>query len=274
MAHLLACELNLRAAAAGPLAADLHDHLQAAALALLGAHDAALAGWLHDLPRDKPYTVGPLLCDGLYLPAGQPLTADQALRWRLTALDEPVAAALRAIAQTPPSHLRLGEATLMVTGAALAARGDYAELCQRWLAGPRPVARLRFEFVGPASFRRRGPSGRTIPLLWPEPGLLFERLAQRWRHAAPSELAEALPLPAFAPAHLLVWSGGSLTITVQARRMPCFSGRFEYAPDDGLSPEVLGLLTEFAPFAGLGARTTAGLGAVRTTVLGARSRGR
>lgn len=266
---LLLLEFSLSPRADGRLEPGLHDQLQAAALALLRALDPTLATWLHELPRDKPYTVGPPLVQGRYRGPGETVSQQQPMVWRLTALDTAVAEALSEIAQSPPDEVRFGTAGFAITAAEVVAATGYAQLRERWLGStaPPPVGRLLFNFVGPTVFRRRGPDGRTGPLLWPEPTLIFERLLQRWRHAGTEELSELVTLPAGEPAVLLAWQGRTVAVPVQQRRQPGFLGQFEYGLVDGVNPAVLGLLTEFAPYAGLGARTTAGLGAVQTAIL-------
>ncbi len=266
---LSALHLTLVADQPTALAAGLHDHLQAAALALVRHSDPALATALHDRPRDKPYTVGSLLgADLTYCGAGDCLAAGQSLLWRLTGLAPEVTAAWQAAAAAPPGEVVLGGLRLAVSEAALAGLDDCADLYGRWLgdrAGADLPDRWRFDFPAPTAIRYRGADGRNRSVLWPTATLLLTRWAERWRRLAPAACPLSDPLPG-GDSELVAWCGESLRVVVQGHQESAFLGSFEFAlPPDPLVRRFAGLLGEFAPFAGLGHRTTAGFGMVRST---------
>jgi CRISPR-associated endoribonuclease Cas6 len=208
--------------------------LHGAACALLEGPAAAHTA------QHKPFSVGPLIETG----AG-------VTRWRVGWL---------AAAGPPPTPkvVEFGPARCAVQPTQPQVV-SFAEL----LAGP-PVRRAELHFLSPTFFARKG---RDLPL--PDPVLIMRSLASRWDAHAPGELA--LPTKELSA---LLDSVYLDEVTIESHRaqvsqtmwQPGFVGAARLAltkAGDDVTAQVFTALTRFAEFAGVGAQTTHGFGAVR-----------
>ncbi|MGH3801349.1 MAG: CRISPR system precrRNA processing endoribonuclease RAMP protein Cas6 [Pseudonocardiaceae bacterium] len=190
--------------------------------------------------QHKPFSVGPLI-----------EASPGRTRWRVGWLGS---------AEPPPipETVALGLARCPVR-TARPQRKSFAEL----LAGP-PVRHVELRFVSPTFFARKG---RDLPL--PDPVLIMRSLATRWDAHAPPELV----LPAEVLTALLD-SVYLADVAVETRRAQVshamwqtgFVGAARLAltkAGDAAATQVFTALTRFAEFAGVGAQTTHGFGAVR-----------
>jgi CRISPR-associated endoribonuclease Cas6 len=190
--------------------------------------------------QHKPFSVGPLFESS----AGR-------ARWRLGWLP--------AASPPPiPATVALGPARCEVqpTRPVLV---TFAEL----LTGP-PLRHVELQFISPTFFARKG---RDLPL--PDPVLIMRSLATRWDAHAPAELA----LPSKELTALLD-SVYLDQVAIESRRgqvshtmwQTGFVGTARLAltrAGDDITAQVFTALTRFAEFAGVGAQTTHGFGAVR-----------
>lgn len=207
-------------------------------------HGAACAmledGSVPHTAQHKPFSVGPLI------EAGTGRT-----QWRVGWL---------ATAEPPriPEIVALGPARCAVRPAP-PQLVSFAEL----LAGP-PVRRAELHFLSPTFFARKG---RDLPL--PDPVLIMRSLASRWDAYAPSELT----LPAKELSALLdnvyldeVAIESHRAQVSQTMWQTGFVGAARLALNragDGVTAQMFTALARFAEFAGVGAQTTHGFGAVR-----------
>lgn len=190
--------------------------------------------------QHKRFSVGPLFAGGM----GR-------ARWRLgwLAATEP---------RPIPATVALGPARCEVQ-LARPASVTFAEL----LATP-PVRQVELRFVSPTFFARKG---RDLPL--PDPVLVMRSLASRWDAHAPLELA--LPADVLTgllnSVHLNEMTGETRRAQVSgAMWQTGFVGVARLAltkAGDHVTAQVFTALARFAEFAGVGAQTTHGFGAVR-----------
>ncbi|SNQ45618.1 conserved hypothetical protein [Frankia canadensis] len=157
----------------------------------------------------------------------------------------------------PPSAVRLGPHTRQVTGFEGHGR-SYGELARSG-----PTRRVRLTMTSPTFFSR---NGRDLPM--PEPVLVVRNLLTRWNALAPAPLqvgeddSKALVGGVF----LESMSGATRKVELgSGLRQVGFEGSAELrllktVPDQAAS--VFGALARFAEFAGLGAQTAFGFGAV------------
>jgi CRISPR-associated endoribonuclease Cas6 len=208
--------------------------LHGAACTLLEDADAAHTA------QHKPFSVGPLI----EASTGQTV-------WRVGWLGS---------AEPPPipETVALGPARCPVRPAP-PQRRSFAQL----LAGT-PVRHAELHFISPTFFARKG---RDLPL--PDPVLVIRSLATRWDVHAPPELA--------LPAEVLTALLDSVYLadaSIETRRAQVshtmwqtgFVGAAQLALTkvaDAATIQVFTALTRFAEFAGVGAQTTHGFGAVR-----------
>lgn len=190
--------------------------------------------------QHKPYSVGPLFAGGV----GR-------ARWRLGWL---------AAAEPPPipATVTLGPAQCAVRTTA-AQSVSFTEL----LAG-RPVRRAELRFLSPTFFARKG---RDLPL--PEPVLIMQSLATRWDAHAPDELRvpvkerSALLDAVYLDEVAIESRRGQVSRTMgQTGFLGAACLALTKAGDD-VTAQVFTALVRFAEFAGVGAQTTHGFGAVR-----------
>lgn len=207
-------------------------------------HGAACAMLEHHsvphIAQHKPFSVSPLF-------ESEPGRAMWRVGWLAAAEPPPV-----------PKTVALGPARCEVQ-LARPTSATFAEL----LASP-PVRRAELHFVSPTFFARKG---RDLPL--PDPVLIMRSLATRWDAHAPAELA----LPAKELSALLdtVYLGEMAGETRRAQVSHTmwqtgFVGAARLAltrAADDVTAQVFTALTRFAEFAGVGAQTTHGFGAVR-----------
>lgn len=116
---------------------------------------------------------------------------------------------------------------------------------------------LILEFLTPTSFKSDG-----IQMLFPEPGLVFSSLLRRWNFFSdmklPQEYIELLP-----SIKVSSYSLRTELIHFSKYKMIGFKGRVEYRlPEKSLQHfhQALNALTDFAFYAGVGAKTTMGMG--------------
>jgi len=190
---------------------------------------------------------------------------------RLTGLDQAVCGLLTQLVEVPTDELlfagyrwRILSCTKDPAVHPLAESASYEELYRRNIARPPSTRTLRFRFASPTTFRVRAAN---VPL--PLPFLVFANLAARWNAFAPVDLGRDVGAHA---ERLLVPSRYHLrtAMTDYGRyRLVGFVGECEYVmrpADDDLYPRIFRLLTEFARYAGVGYKTTMGLGQVHPPV--------
>lgn len=235
---------------------------QAILLETIERVDPARAAALHDSAGPRPYSVGALLQPPLA--AGEPWRA----RLRFSALDGGVAEALeRGIERLPPA-LRLDEWLATVETIARdpatdrdAGRASYQDLLNRRLLGPEPPApRIGLRLLTPTTFHSGG-SNQPLPL----PGLAFGSLVERWNAFSPLTLnpgarryaEECLAVAQFRLESRLVEVAGGKQVGAVGRVV------YRSLRADPYWLRVIGALADFAFYAGVGAKTTMGLGQAR-----------
>lgn len=239
-------------------------------LRLIGDQDAALATWLHDLNGPKPLTTS-LLNGPITVRDKRVWVSPEQTYWvRATSFEPQLTAALMAIQAQPPRTMRLHQAPFAVEAVSChpddhpwAAQVTYDDLYRATLqTGARGRPQVTLEFSSPTAFRSQG---RTH--VFPLPHLVFGSLMTRWNAYA------HLPLdPDFLGTLDAYIDIDRYRLNTQMQDFgryqlqigfvgPCAYGARKGAPDDVVWG--MRLLTQFAFFAGVGYRTTMGMGQVR-----------
>ncbi len=240
----------------------------AAFLRLIAQSDPDLAEQLHAPDQRRPFT-----CSNLWglRRQGRGLTmapkASASLRY--TGLTAEVSHHLHQWAEHPPSHIEVERARLTVQSATLdpdahpwAGETTYEALgACHLLPGDAPSSRFELEFAAPTAFRS---GGRTLPI--PLPDLVYGGLVDKWNDFAPVSVSEearrfADECLAISRYRISTRAVGGKGESVQIG----FVGRCRYVAlnKDRYWLGVIQLLTDYAFYAGIGYRTTAGLGQVR-----------
>lgn len=256
--------LNLRPVAETRLPISHGTYAYAAVLDMLLRLDPPLSRTLHEPARSKPFTCSPLGGTDRREGFDFLLSPDQLYTWRLTGLAETISQQLLRLSPQL-GGIRIGEAVFSIEDLATtpeehpeARQETYESLLARWeRQAPPPTVTLHF--LTPTTFRM-GRFEQPFPL----PHWVFGSLLAAWDAFAPSPLGslqEALEESVV----LSNWKGETRRVELGGYRTVGCVGKFTYRVVKP-SPEVcklLGLLAEFAFYAGVGWQTTHGLGQVR-----------
>lgn len=237
---------------------------------LVEQYNPDLSAQLHDTAGSKPFTTSPLQ-GPVTVRNRQLLVQRDCDYWlRVTSMEAHLSRILLAIEEHPLQTLRLHGGQFAVAQMSSqsavhpwAARMQYAALYEaavRREERPRPQVTMVFE--SPTAFRSQG---RT--LLFPLPRLVFGSLLTRWNCYAPVPLATELLEP-------LEMGIDVERYTLQTQMQDFgryqlqagFVGQCTFGARKGVAAEVvwgMRLLAAFAFFAGVGYRTTMGMGQVR-----------
>lgn len=265
---LTSLKLTLRSERPEKLPPYLGPAARAVVLGLIADEDAGLAEALHAPNQQRPYTCsrvwGAPTEDGSLI-----IQPDNQIHLRYTGLTAAVSAHLRRLAEDPPPHIEIEGAHLNIEEATLdqavdrwAGETTYEALAQGYLlAAKSPNRRAKIWFASPTAFRS---GGQTVPV--PLPDLVYGSLVDTWNAFSPVAVCEEVRR--FAQECLAIsryqlstravpGKGGSVHIG--------FVGECQYTAlrHDRYWQSVIQLLTDFAFYAGVGYRTTAGMGQAR-----------
>ncbi len=229
--------------------------------------DADFAAQLHDLRGPRPFSLSGVLNafprrqGRLAVPAGNSLTFrlglldDEVIDCTLTAFLHPekIGGSLR-LGSTP---VRLGSVAFQTGSHRLVRSATYPALLQNATDAPR----LTLRFLSPTSFR----SGTDQDVL-PRPERVFGSLFQAWQAWSPVRLDDHLP-QVFSLLRIAAYELRTELVHFGRYKVIGFKGQVTYAFPPELRPDVrrlLHALADFAFYAGVGYKTTMGLGQAGT----------
>jgi CRISPR-associated endoribonuclease Cas6 len=265
---LTSLKLTLRSHRPETLPPFLGRAARAVLLKLIAADDPALAEQLHTPNQRRPYTCSTIW--GAPIRRGSLVVEpDDGVHLRYTGLTAPVSAQLRRLAQDPPPHIDVEGARLRIEGATLdpdedrwAGATTYEALADGYLlASKAPARRAKLRFASPTAFRS---GGQTVPV--PLPGLVYGSLVDTWNAFSPVTVSEEARR--FGEECLAISRYRLSTRTVSGKGGSVhigFVGACQYTAlrRDRYWQGVIQLLTDYAFYAGVGYRTTAGMGQTR-----------
>ncbi|MGQ9467752.1 MAG: CRISPR system precrRNA processing endoribonuclease RAMP protein Cas6 [Anaerolineae bacterium] len=251
--------------------ATLGHRAHAAFLDAVRRADPRLSAALHDpqVPI-RPFTISPL---GAVPPAQDGrvrLRPDRGYWLRITVLYAPLFRRLmeRFLEADDRPVLRLGPAEMVVREVRTTPGSHLWSGCTSWaglVRGARPEAEITLQFVSPTafSFGQKG-WGKKIVVL-PQPELVFGSLLRVWNGLAPPPLwLEEKGLRAYLEEHVVVRQINLQTRMLRLRGLPQvgFVGTVTYGlmEENEVARLGLNLLADFAFYAGVGMKTTMGMG--------------
>lgn len=267
--ELVSLVLTVRPAEAATTPGHLGRAAHALLLRWLDEHDPALARHWHEADGPKPFTCSTLVGGQRIDDNARALSPEQTYWLRMTAFDPAIAEVLLARCADPPAaieldHLRLSVESATVDPAAhpWAGTATFESLAQPYLlAREQSPRRVELRFASPVTFRQ---NGLNVPL--PLPDLVFGGLADRWNAFSPIAIAPEVRRYAASCVALssfrLVSRGlphkdGGVQIGAVGRT------RYVAVQYDRYWMGLLGLLADFALYAGVGRLTTMGYGQAR-----------
>ena len=256
-------------------------HLHALFLTLVSSVDTALGDRLHDATADKAFTLSPLQINSPLLKGGkggsklqwqhqQPIPAGTPCWWRISLLDDTLFGKLTQLwLNLNPQHpWHLGPADLYITSIQgtpqsiqpWANASTYAQLYEQAsdaYGGKLRERTLNFTFATPTAFRQ-GKFDTTLPTR----ECVFNSLLSRWNKYSGiefSEIAIESIFPSFVNIHTEILADSrSKFIGIVGEVSYRILGEVE-----PLQIKQINTLAEFALYAGVGRKTTMGMGMIR-----------
>ncbi len=182
--------------------------------------------------------------------------------WRINVLNETAEETiLLSLLQEKELFLRHRQQRIHFSGEIEQCESSFQKITDDMFQSWNPPTGADMDFLTPVSFKR---DGRYV--IWPELDLIWQSLFQRWNEFSPlsrieeENLASRLSKVSYISRYRLHTQAFSL----EGRSIYGFAGRISIrftGPD--MSRRLLGLLTCFAPFAGIGIKTALGMGQVK-----------
>lgn len=267
-ASLYSILLELQVLREASLPATMGHQVHAMFLQLVARIDPELSVRLHDEPGYRPFTLSPLL-GGMTQGTRIRLEPGRPYHIRLTLLDGGKLwdCLSTLLLETGPLEVLLGTAPLKITRLLTTAAADDSGWAGRTSWGELVAFSARqtitLTFTSPTAFNMNG----DYFALAPEPILVWESLLRSWNRYAPAALAiPKQPLQEILRQDIVVTASRLATQTLHYPKSPQkgFTGTCTYqiAADSSYQAQLTSLAA-FARFAGVGYKTTMGMGQVR-----------
>ncbi|GFP27363.1 CRISPR-associated endoribonuclease Cas6 [Candidatus Hakubella thermalkaliphila] len=236
-------------------------------LHLMERVNPSLAGELHDTKGQKPFTVSPLFGHFLTDSGAKKALEEEEYWFRFTALTEECCEALVRVfygEAIPNATVMIEETPFLITATDLAVGGrrgwsgllSYDDLIST--ANGEPEITLCFQT--PTTFRQ----GK-INYVLPDPNLVFGSLLRKWNAYAPKKIPQEIKNFIFERVGVSQYRLSSRLYDLGDHSLIGFQGKCKYTVlgDQNEMTRYLNILADFAFFAGLGQKTTMGMGQVR-----------
>lgn len=271
MNELLSLVVTVRPQAPTSLPGHLGRAVYAQLLRWLDAADPALAARWHDTDGPKPFTCSDLVGGRRGGPNSRSLSPERTAWFRLTSLDPAITAILNGLLAAPPPTVELDGVLFDVEGLTTdpAAHPWAGTTSYEVLAAPYLLARVEaprqvmLDFSAPTAFKQ---NNLIVPL--PLPDLVFGGLADRWNAFSPVAISPEVRRYCQTSVALKRFRLRSAAVPLKDQ-VPQIGGRgqatYVAAHYDRYWMGLLGLLADFAVYAGAGRLTSVGMGQARRT---------
>jgi CRISPR-associated endoribonuclease Cas6 len=250
------------------LPATMGHGLHAAFLDLVSQHNPRLADKLHAPGRSKPFTISPLYGDFIPNNGTLHLKSEESYWFRVTSLDPSLSALLAEFTPASiPSVTLFSEGLPIVAVAKDANEHPWAgqisaeELYESHVLANNLPRSFTLQFHSPTTFRS---GGQNMP--FPLPRFIFLTLAEKWNRYSPVHLGEEIAPMLAERVQLARYDLRTRMLDFGRYRQVGFTGRCEFrieAKKDDLWGKIPHLLADFAFYAGVGYKTTMGMGQVQ-----------
>jgi CRISPR-associated endoribonuclease Cas6 len=238
-------------------------------LNLVAREDAALAAQLHEDDREKPFTVSPLQGALTTDSEGMWVEPDKTYWLRFTSIDAILSQWLLTLDTASVGQLVLCNTEFLVRQICVrpeehrwAAQTTYEELYRQWLLRDAPLPRkLPLRFFSPTTFRL---GRQNLP--FPLPRLVFLTLAEKWNRYAPVHLGTDVATTITDLIRLARYQLHTRVLHFGRYKQVGFVGACEFLLDAAAETEhcqMVPLLAAFGFYAGIGYKTTMGMGQMR-----------
>ncbi|HWP91860.1 MAG TPA: CRISPR-associated endoribonuclease Cas6 [Thermodesulfobacteriota bacterium] len=225
-------------------------------LNLLKAQDSNLASSLHNTRETKPVTVSPFVSGAKLTDGRVVLEPDSKASFQISFFtDSPTEAFMlalnKALGNRKPANL--GGKEIKLSNMKMIKVTNFKELANQ----AKSEGQISLRFLSPTSFRSHG--GQKV---FPEPNLVFSSLLKKWNAFSsikfPKELEEE-----FSKIRVTRYNTRTELVEFSNYKIIGFKGTCSYELPKGMSDETkkqINTLADFAFFAGVGYKTTMGMG--------------
>jgi CRISPR-associated endoribonuclease Cas6 len=219
--------------------------------------NSEFATWLHD-QESKPFALRGLRGKLAFRDGWGYLTEGEIYREQMVRLVD-------LFRQGSERSIRIGQIPMKWLGVqALHTPISYHELLERSFERD-GISRLQVRFETPTSFRRQG-----VQLLFPEPQLMIESLMRRWEQYSPVPIPKEETAGISECMRVSQYDLSTSAISFDRYVIMGFRGEVHITVAKGVEPFVQGVvqaLLSFAEYAGIGYKTTMGMGQVRVQTM-------
>ena len=225
---------------------------------ILKRNSMEIASKLHEQEELRPFSISPLL-EGHELKEGYCFVSPgRKVAFRLTMLNEEIlgtAVSALFFVMAEDQILYLSKKPISIER--IEVRDEEFTSFSKLLKDALPHLKVTLEFVTPTSFRSDGAQS-----LFPDPRLVFSSLLRRWNAFSEIKLPQDY-IENFSSIRVSNYDLRTELVQFSRYKMIGFKGRteFELPKDSGESfQRAVNALADFAPYAGVGVKTTMGMG--------------
>ena len=237
-------------------------------LNLIREIDPELSGMLHKNVKNKPFTVSPIMGPAVASDKGSHITLikDKKYWFRITGLNDEVSSCLMRL---NPDRVVIADEEFEVLGvfredheSKEARTTTFESLYNEWM-GKRPADYIKLKFYSPTTFRV-GRKNEPLPL----PRLIFCGLIDKWNKYSPVPFDKGLIDLVDEGVILSEYNLSTRMYEFGRYRQVGFIGecRFKIKIKEPIWVKILHLLADFSFFAGVGYKTTMGMGQTKKIV--------